>query len=81
MFSVVGFLRREEKEIILEGNQEPGGCRTCQPRQGAEPEQRPKHSHKKEGHFHQKHFFLKKICKCKAVPPHPYTLKFPSKEI
>lgn len=32
-----------------------------QPRQGAEPEQRHKHNHKMEGHFHQNHFFFKKI--------------------
>lgn len=42
-----------------------------QPRQGAEPEQRLKHNHKIEGHFHQKHFFLKKKKKSKCLRSSP----------
>ena len=40
-----------------------------QPRQGAEPEQRLKHNHKMEGHFHQKHFLFFKKSKCLRISP------------
>lgn len=44
----------------LESNQKSGCYRPCQPRQGAELEEKPKLNHEIERHFHLKNFFLKR---------------------